>query len=36
MFKCVYLYSCVFVLWMSGDIVDGLLNDRINDLKNIN
>lgn len=36
MFKCVYFYSCVFVLWMSGDIVDVLLNDRINDLKNIN
>lgn len=36
MFKCVYLYGCVFVLWMSRDIVDVLLNDRINDLKNIN
>lgn len=34
--KCVYLYSCVFASWTSGDTVDVLSNDRINDSKNTN
>lgn len=36
MLKCVYLYSCVFASWTSGDTVDVLSNDRINDSKNTN